>query len=112
MYSKYAALRDSKGMSDYEVAKRSGVGRSTISEWKQGKHTPNTENLYKIATVLGVTLDYFASDVYYTNPDTASIAQELFDNPDLRILFDAAKDARPEDLKMAADMLRRFKENG
>ena len=48
--------------------------------------------------------------VYYTDPETAKVAQEVFDNPDLRMLFHAARDAKPEDIKLAADMLRRFKE--
>ena len=115
MYSKYAELRDKKGLSDYAVAKRSGVGRSTLSDWKTGKHMPNTDNLAKIAGVLGVTVDYFiagniAREVYYADRETAELAQELFDNPDMRMLFDAARDSRPEDLQMAADMLKRFKE--
>lgn len=46
---------------------------------------------------------------YYTNPETAKVAQEIFDNSDLRILFDAAKDSTPEQLKLAAEMLRQFK---
>jgi hypothetical protein len=37
------------------------------------------------------------------------VAQEIFDNSDLRILFDAAKDSSPEQLKLAAEMLRQFK---
>jgi transcriptional regulator with XRE-family HTH domain len=47
---------------------------------------------------------------YYFSDETAEAAQELFENPNLRVLFDAARDAKPEDLKMAADMLKRFKE--
>lgn len=46
---------------------------------------------------------------YYTNPATAKIAQEIFDDPDLHALFDAARDSKPEDMKMAADLLRRLK---
>lgn len=115
MYSKYAELRDKQGLSDYAVSKLSGVGRSTLSDWKTGKHIPNTENLSKIAAALGVSINYFisseaAAENYYTDPETAKIAQELFDSPDMRMLFDAAKDSRPEDLQMAADMLKRFKE--
>lgn len=110
MYSKYAELRDKLNLSDYAVAKRSGVGRSTLSDWKTGKHIPNTDNLSKIASALGVTVDYFISENYYEDSEAGKIAQALFDNPDLRLLFDAAKDCKPEDLQMAADMLRRFKE--
>ena len=46
---------------------------------------------------------------YYTNPETAKLAQELFENHDLRILFDAARDSDPKDLQMAADLLKRLK---
>lgn len=46
---------------------------------------------------------------YYENEETAEIAQELYENEDMRLLFDAAKDSRPEDLKMAADLLKRLK---
>ena len=47
---------------------------------------------------------------YYLDEETARIAQEVFENPDTRMLFDAARGAKPEDIKMAAEMLRRFKE--
>jgi hypothetical protein len=46
---------------------------------------------------------------YYTNPETAKIAQQIFDDSDLHALFDAARDSKPEDLLMAADLLRRLK---
>lgn len=43
------------------------------------------------------------------NPETAEIAQQLFEDKDLRVLFDAARDSSPEDLQMAAELLRRLK---
>lgn len=68
MYAIYAELRDKKGLSDYSVAKQTGVGRSTLSDWKTGKHTPNQENLKKLCEFFGVTLDYLISghDADYT----------------------------------------------
>ena len=117
MYSVYAELRDKKGLSDYAVAKETGVGRSTLSDWKTGKHEPNTDNLIKIASFLGVSVEYIKKgekqaeeEKYYLDEETAKLAQELFDNPDMRILFDAARDSKPEDLQRAADLLKRFKE--
>lgn len=44
---------------------------------------------------------------YYLNPETAKVAQEIYEDEDLHALFDAARDSKPEDLKMAAEMLRR-----
>lgn len=57
MYDEYAKIRDSKGLSDYAVAKGAGLGRSTLSDWKKGSHTPNLENMQKIAAFLGVTIE-------------------------------------------------------
>lgn len=53
--------------------------------------------------------DSTSSDGYYLNGETAEMAQRLFENKDLRVLFDAAKDASPEDLKTTYDMLMALK---
>ena len=47
---------------------------------------------------------------YYIDPEAAEIAQRVFDDPDLRILFHAAQDVSPENIRLAAEMLRRMKE--
>ena len=46
---------------------------------------------------------------YYIDPEAAKMAQELYDNPGMRILFDAAKNVSPEDLKVAAELISRMK---
>lgn len=71
--------------------------------------------LKAIADYFGVSMEYFLSDEdpaegYYINPQTAAVAQEIFENKDLRALFDAAQNSNPKDLQLAAEMLRRFKE--
>ena len=46
---------------------------------------------------------------YYLNDETSEIAQEIFENKELRLLFDAAKDAQPEDLQTVHQMLLALK---
>ena len=46
---------------------------------------------------------------YYNDAETAKVAQAIFDDHNLHALFDAARDSKPEDLKMAADLLMRLK---
>lgn len=46
---------------------------------------------------------------YYIDPETAKFAQSLFEQPGMRILFDAAQDSKPEDMEMAAKLLERLK---
>ena len=61
-----------------------------------------TINYKKIADCLGVSVGYFTDDEsddcsvgYYINDETAAIAQDIFENKELRLLFDAARDAAP-----------------
>lgn len=57
MYEKYIALRDAKGVTDYAVAKATGIGVSTFSDWKSGRSKPKVEKLVKIAEYFGVTME-------------------------------------------------------
>lgn len=69
MYSRYAKLRDNKGLTDAEVSKITGIPQPTLSDWKsrcaeyeknkRGKKIPSlsVDSLKKIATLLGTTVD-------------------------------------------------------
>ena len=121
MYKYFEMLLKQKNITASEVSKATGIASSTLSEWKSGKHQPSADKLRRIADFLEVTVDYLmtgkdtekeseSGTKWYFTDETAQKAQELFENPDLRILFDAARDSRPEDLQMAADLLKRLKE--
>jgi len=113
MYTVFESLLKEKGVKASEVCKATGISSSAISDWKGGRYTPKADKLQKIADYFGVTVEYLMTGEkpqdYYLNPETAQIAQEVFDNPDLRILFDAARDVSPDNIKLAAEMLNRFK---
>ena len=116
MYEIYCKLRDAKGMKDADVARETGITKSTFSDWKNGRSNPKDAKLKKIADLFEVSLDYLRTgekivngEKYYVNEKTAEMAQKLFENSDLRALFDAAQDASPEDLKTTYDMLMALK---
>lgn len=115
MYEIYCKLRDERGMKDADVARETGITKSTFSDWKNGRSNPKDAKLQKIADLFGVSVEYIRTgeekdgDKYYINEETAEMAQALFENRDLRVLFDAAKDASPEDLKTTYDMLMALK---
>lgn len=97
-----------------DLAKRVGVSEGTISRWESGDiANMRRDKIVALANALHITpsviMEWDDSE-YYANQAAARAAQAAFDDPDLRALFDAARDSKPEDIRMAADMLRRFKE--
>jgi transcriptional regulator with XRE-family HTH domain len=57
MNSKYEALKEKKGVTDYQVSKDTGIPRSTISEWSSGKYIPKIDKLLKLAEYFGVSVE-------------------------------------------------------
>ena len=79
-----------------ELADAVGVSEGTISRWEI---TP------------GVIMGWEEpTPVWYTDPESARAAQEVYDDPELRLLFDAAIGSKRENILLAAEMLKRFKE--
>lgn len=116
MYSIFEQLLQKYGVSTYRVSKETGIAQSVFSSWKNGISTPKQDKLKKIADYFGVSVEYLITgeekeggEKYYLNDETAEMAQALFENKNLRVLFDAAKDASPEDLKTTYDMLMALK---
>lgn len=62
MYEKYAKLRDERGLTDYAVAKGTGILTATLTNWKQGVYQPKIDKLMKIADFLQVDINYFLKD--------------------------------------------------
>lgn len=114
MYENYERILIAKGLTNYKVSKDTGIAQSVLSTWKTRGTTPRVDKLQILADYLGVTVDYLLgvqTDAHhYIDNETARIAQEIFDDPDKRALFEATEDCPPEYLRIASDMLRRLKE--
>ena len=63
-YDIYAELRDQLSKSDSDVAKATGITKSTFSDWKSGRSNPGGDKINKIC-------DYFnvSSRVFYKEGD-------------------------------------------
>ena len=111
MYEVFAQLLEQRNLKAADVCKGTGLPSSLFSEWKRGKSTPKADKMRKIADFFGVSTEYLMTGEekeeapgYYLNEETAKAAQEIFENKELRMLFDAARDADPEDLKALHSM--------
>lgn len=121
MGDKIRELRTKKNMTLEQLGDLVGVGKSTVRKWENGMiANMRRDKIAKIADALGVSPAYLmgwdevkpsdqSKHNYYLDDDTAAMAQALFEDKNYRLLFDAARDSRPEDLQMVADMLNRLK---
>ena len=99
-------------MTQEELAAKLGVSGASVSSWINGQKTPRMDKIDALCRLFNCRRDDFlqtAEPSYYLDAETAQKAQELFSDNDMRILFDAARGSRPEDLQMAADLLKRLK---
>lgn len=102
------------GKKQTDIATFLNVSQATVSEWLKGKKLPRMDKVQRLADLFGVTLDDLVSSEkkeapYFINEKTSQIAQEIYDNPDLGILFDTARGATPDDLKAVIEILKRMK---
>ena len=58
-YERYAKFRDEADMTDYAVAKSTGITASTLSDWKSGRYEPKVDKLIKISWLFGIPLEDF-----------------------------------------------------
>lgn len=90
-----------------------GFSNGYIGQLKKG--TFPADRLNSIANYLNLSPQYIMTgqenetEQYYHDEETAQMAQEIFENKELRLLFSAARDASPEDLKTTHDMLMALK---
>lgn len=57
MYKEYARLRNERGITDYKVAKDTGISTATLSNWKNGAYRPKIDKLLIIADYFGVSVE-------------------------------------------------------
>lgn len=121
MYEIFEQLLQSRGLTSYKVSKETGVTQTALSNWKSGKSTPTTKTLQKLADYFGVTIDYLmngeekeGSTGYYLNEETAKLAQEMYEDEDMRSLFNMKRNMPPERFKAHMEFMKNLynQENG
>lgn len=94
------------GLSYQELSDLTGINKSTLQRYETGfiKKVPINQ-VQIIAKALNVTPGYLMGwenetrRSYYLNPEAAKMAQEIYDNPQYKVLFDATKKLKPESIK-------------
>lgn len=115
------------GLSGKELAEKVGVAASTITRYEKGTianiKLPVIEAIARALSVNPMWLlgkseyqnteemkrKWQEQEPYYRDPETARIAQELMDNPNGRILFDASRDLSPDDIRIVLNLIQGLK---
>ena len=61
-YEKYVALKESRHLTDFRVSQKSGVPRSTFSDWKSGRSSPKLQKIAKLAAFFQVPIEALLDD--------------------------------------------------
>lgn len=117
---------DIRKISQTELHEKTGVGKPSINAYLKGEYKAKQDRVDLIAEALNVDPTWLIGyDVpmerssresfnngYYTDSETAELAEKLRTNPDMKILFSAAKDLTPEEMQQAADYVNYLKLKG
>ena len=98
--------------SQKEVADAIGVSPQTFNTWCQGIALPRMGKVQLLADYFHISKSdlleehTYESDIpYYLNEDAREMAQFLFDNPDYKVLFDASRKVKKEDIEKVKRMI-------
>lgn len=101
--ARLSQLMSEKGINQVEFSKIIGVSESTVGKWLLCKSIPRMGIIQKIADYFHVGKSYLLENEpiqggYYTDPDVAKLANEIKNDPDLRILLDAKRSLSKDDM--------------
>lgn len=95
-----------------DLANHLKVSTSAVSAWCRGVKTPRMDKVDAMCKYFGIKRsdlmedksDKTGQEAYYLNEETAAVAQEIFENKELRALFSVQRDMDPDDLRALHNM--------
>lgn len=101
---KLRGLLDENRINQSELAEMLQVSESTVGKWLLKKALPRMGIIEKLSSIFNCPKSYFLEENetrrnYYLNPEAAKMAQEIYDNPQYKVLFDATRKLKPESIK-------------
>lgn len=109
---KYYLMLNKKTQSD--LVNDLGYDKSTVSNWCAGIRVPKVDVLIDVANYLHINVGDLLvensdkEEIYYLNEDARDIAKFLYNNPEYKVLFDASRKVKKEDIQFVTEMIDRI----
>lgn len=97
------------------------IPSSTVYNWINGAKYPRSQKQQELADYLGVSVTDFLSENnntsspdtteqhYYFDKEAREMAEFLYQNPEYKVLFDASRKVKKEDILFVKQMLDRMR---
>ena len=89
-----------------------GIAHGTPSQWKQRGSIPNELTVRRVAKYFGVTPQYITAKLNGEEPVAESSTEDYLEllrtRPEMRMLFNSAKNASKEQIEAVARMIEGF----
>ena len=120
---KYMELNDK---SRQDVCKALGIKYTTFTDWIKGKTYPRIDKIELMARYFGISKSDLVEEDgrsdpsqppenselhYYLDDDARELAEFLFEHPEYKVLFDASRKVKKEDIQFIKDMIDRMTGN-
>lgn len=107
------------GYTQADMARRMHVSTATTAKWCTGMSIPRIDKIQSLCNWLGIeksqlldSVEEQSQEEYYINKDARDLAEFLFKNPEYRVLFDASRNVKPEDIEFVKQMIDRMSGKG
>lgn len=110
-------LMELRGKDRNDVCKDLGFKYTTFTDWINAKTYPRIDKIEMMANYFGVSKadlveEPVEAEPYYINDDARELAQFLFENPEYKVLFDASRKVKKEDIAFVKQMIDRMRGDG
>ena len=117
----FKRIREQSGLTQQQMADKLGISRSAIGMYEKGEREPNFETLELIADTFNVDMNFLLGkkpttevipDTDYLDKEAREAAQFLYENPYYKVLFDASRKVKKEDIDFVKQMIDRMTSRG
>lgn len=106
------------GKKQNEIAADIKVIPQTLNSWCTGQAMPRIGKIQLLANYFGINKSDLLEEKedideegYYLDDDARDMAQFMYENPEYKVLFDASRKVKKEDIQFVKEMIDRMSNN-